>query len=264
MLKRKKKSVEAQHIPAKLPRHVAFIMDGNGRWASARLMPRVEGHRAGAKTVRMVVEESRRLGIRYVTLFAFSTENWKRPAGEVSALMELFVKYLSSEIELLTQNNIRLRVIGEISRLPQSVQESLAATIRATEGGTAMDLVLAVSYGGRAEIVEAARKIAREVAAGGLDPAQIDESTVAERLYAPDIPDPDLLVRTSNEHRISNFLLWQLAYAEIVMSPVLWPDFTKEEYLRCLCDYAGRERRFGQTNEQVAARETAATGVIAS
>lgn len=237
--------------PGVLPRHVAIIMDGNGRWAKSRFMPRVEGHRAGAKSVRMVVEESRKLGIRYVTLFAFSTENWHRPGEEVSSLMSLFLQYLESEVSLLLKNDIRLGAIGDLGRLPQKVRESLERCMEKTASCGSMDLILAISYGSRDEIVNAARLIAAEVKSGAVQPEEIDAAMFAGKLYAPSVPDPDLLIRTSDEFRISNFLLWQLAYAEIVVSPVLWPDFNAAEYTRCLREYAGRNRRFGLTEEQL-------------
>lgn len=227
-------------------------MDGNGRWAKRRFLPRVEGHRAGAKSVRMVVEESRRLGIRYLTLFAFSTENWQRPGDEVSALMRLFAQFLESELELMLRHDVRLRAIGDLSRLPEPVRESLERNMARTSAAKGMDLVLAISYGGREELVNACRGVAQQVASGSLEPGQISADHFRSALYAPDIPDPDLLIRTSDEFRISNFLLWQLAYSEIVVTPVLWPDFDHIEYQRCLQTYAGRERRFGLTEEQVA------------
>lgn len=232
------------------PTHVAIIMDGNGRWAKRRMLPRVEGHRAGAKTVRMVCEESRRLGIRYLTLYAFSSENWQRPKDEVSALMKLFTQYLESELETLLKNDIRLRSIGDREKLPSGVRELLELNEERTKNAKGMDLILALSYGGRDEIVHAVRSIASEVERGEIEPKEITASDVTRSLYAPEVPDPDLLIRTSNENRISNFLLWQLAYSEIVVSPVLWPDFSKEEYLRCLDEFAKRERRFGLTDEQ--------------
>lgn len=239
--------VLAPHIP----RHVAVIMDGNGRWAKKRFLPRVEGHRAGAKTVRMIVEESRKLGVRYLTLFAFSTENWQRPNDEVSSLMKLFAQYLDSELELMLKNDIRLRAIGDLKRLPTIVQDLLMRNAERTVNNKSMDLVLAVSYGGREELLNAVRSIATDVKSGKLEPADIDHAALVDRLYAPDLPDPDLLIRTSDESRISNFLLWQLAYSEIVVSPLLWPEFSKDEYHRCLKEFAGRTRRFGLTDEQV-------------
>lgn len=238
-------------VPAVLPKHVAIIMDGNGRWAKRRFLPRVEGHRNGAKSVRMVVEESRRLGIRYLTLFAFSTENWRRPQDEVGGLMQLFVQYLESELELLLKNGIRLRAMGDLSRLPPSVREILRRNEERTEQLDGMELILAVSYGGREEIVQATRKIAQAIAVGELAPESITEETFGHFLYLPDVPDPDLLIRTSDETRISNFLLWQLAYSEIVVSSTLWPDFSRDEYYRCLNVFAGRNRRFGLTQEQI-------------
>ena len=235
----------------KMPKHVAIIMDGNGRWARARGLPRVEGHRAGAKTVRMVVEESRRLGIRYLTLFCFSSENWLRPEAEVSALMSLFLRYLESEANLLIKNQVRLRAIGDMEKLPEAVRTSLENVIARTRAGGELDLILAISYGSRDEIVNAVRQIAEKSRAGILDPQKISAQTVVEHLYAPDVPDPDLLIRTSSELRISNFLLWQLAYSELVISPLLWPEFSKEEYHRCLNEFSGRNRRYGRTAEQV-------------
>lgn len=234
-----------------LPRHVAIIMDGNGRWAQTRRLPRVEGHRSGAKVVHMVVEECRRLGIRHLTLFAFSTENWNRPGAEVSSLMSLFRQYLDSELDKLLKNDIRLRAIGDIKRLPDFVRESLTRNEERTRHLTGMELILAVSYGGREEIASSMRRLAEQVQAGSLQPSEINEEMISRNLYAPDVPDPDLLIRTSDESRISNFLLWQLAYSEIVVSPVLWPDFSKEEFVRCLNVFASRDRRFGLTGEQI-------------
>ena len=226
-------------------------MDGNGRWAKKRFLPRVEGHRNGAKTVRMVVEESRRLGVRYLTLFTFSSENWDRPKEEVESLMKLFAQYLESELELLCTNGIRLRSIGEKSKLPLDVQEILARNEEATKDNTGMDLILAISYGGREEILNAVKQVALDVQAGTLSVDSLSERDFRNRLYAPDVPDPDLLIRTSAENRISNFLLWQLAYSEIVVTTALWPEFSKTEYHRCLNEFAGRERRFGKTSDQL-------------
>jgi len=226
-------------------------MDGNGRWARRRLLPRVEGHRAGAKSVRMVVEECRRLGIRHLTLFAFSTENWQRPRDEVSSLMRLFIQYLESEIDLLLRHDVRLRAMGALDRLPGEVRELLERAEERTKHLSGMDLILAVSYGGRDELVRAVRAIAMEVQKGLLTPEAVSESSIAQHLYLPEVPEPDLLIRTSDEHRISNFMLWQLAYTEIVVSPVLWPDFTRAELQRCLDVFASRERRFGLTEEQL-------------
>jgi undecaprenyl diphosphate synthase len=215
-------------------------------------MPRIEGHRAGAKTVRTIVEESRRLGIRYLTLFAFSTENWNRPAEEVSTLMKLFYSHLASELELMLKNDIRLRAIGDLSRLPNTVQQELLRVAEATSQNRGMDLILAVSYGSRTEILHAAKQLAVAVKSGKItDLEKVSEKDFANYLYTAEIPDPDLLIRTSNENRISNFLLWQLAYTEIVVSPLLWPEFSVAEYHRCLQEYAKRERRYGLTDEQI-------------
>jgi undecaprenyl diphosphate synthase len=239
-------------VPKVLPRHMAIIMDGNGRWAKKRFLPRLEGHRNGAKTVRMVVEEARRLGIRHLTLFAFSTENWRRPEEEVGGLMHLFVQHLESELELLLKNDIRLRAMGNLSKLPMPVRELLRRNEERTQHLTGMDLILAVSYGGRDELVQGFRKLGKAIQTGELNPESITEEMVSGSLYLPDVPDPDLLIRTSDETRISNFLLWQLAYAEIVVSPQLWPDFSRDELYRCLHVFAGRNRRFGLTQDQIA------------
>ena len=240
--------------PENMPKHIAIIMDGNGRWAKSRFLPRVEGHRQGAKTVRMVAEECRKLGVRYLTLYAFSSENWNRPRDEVSSLMKLFKQYLDSELEVLTKNGVRLRSIGDRSRLPDFIQESLARAEDASRDKDGMDLILAVSYGGRGEIVSAAQKVATAVKDGTLMPEQITEEIFARYLYAPDVPDPELLIRTSDENRISNFLLWQLAYSEIVLSPRFWPEFSREEFHRCIEEFSGRRRRFGLTDEQIEAQ----------
>ena len=234
-----------------VPKHIAIIMDGNGRWAKGRGLPRIEGHRQGAKTVRMVVEECRKIGVQHLTLFAFSTENWNRPGAEVTGLMKLFEQYLESELEKLLKNDIRLRAMGDLSKLPKGVRGLLERNQERTKDLTGMELILAVSYGGRDEITNAAKQIAEKIKSGELDPSQITEKVFAENLYLSDLPDPDLLIRTSDENRISNFLLWQLAYSEIVVTPVLWPDFSKEEFFKCLEIYSRRSRRFGLTEEQI-------------
>lgn len=234
-----------------IPEHVAIIMDGNGRWAKDHHLPRVEGHRQGAKTVRMVVEESRRLGIRYLTLFTFSSENWNRPPEEVSTLMKLFRHYLEREIKDLSKNGIRLRAIGDLDRLPDYVKESLQNAVDQTANNDGLVLVLAVSYGGRDELLHAMRKIADQAKQGKLTPQELDLNSVRQFFYAPDIPDIDLLIRTSGENRISNFMLWQLAYSEIVVNSVFWPDFSKEDYIASLTEFAKRNRRFGRTQEQI-------------
>jgi len=231
--------------PEKLPKHVAIIMDGNGRWAKQRLMNRVRGHEKGADTVRTIVTASREIGIEFLTLYAFSTENWRRSAAEVSALMMLLKRFLVSERDLMMRNDIRLNTIGEIERLPEDVRETLAETLRLTAENRSMVLTLALSYGGRAEILRMVASIARDVRDGVLDAASIDEGLIADRLYTRTMPDPDLLIRTSGEMRISNFLLWQIAYSELAITPTLWPDFDREEYISILQDYQRRERRFG-------------------
>lgn len=228
-----------------IPTHVAIIMDGNGRWAEKRLLNRIKGHEKGSQAVRTAVRTCRKLGIRYLTLYAFSTENWKRPKSEVDALMSLLTRFLKSEKPELIENNIRLRVIGQISRLPAKVQDSLHETMTATRELTGMDLILALSYGARAEIVEMAQRLAQKIQRRQIEPESITADLVAKHLYTRDIPDPDLLIRTSGEMRISNFLLWQIAYSEIFVTPTLWPDFSKEELLQILNDYQHRERRFG-------------------
>jgi len=233
---------------AAMPSHVAIIMDGNGRWAKKRMLNRVRGHEKGADTVRMVVRASRELGIPVLTLYAFSTENWQRPAAEINALMTLLKRFLKSEQAEMLENNVRLNAIGEIDRLPAAVRKLLLDTMRATEGNTGLLLNLALSYGARSELVRMARMLASAAADGKLPPAAIDEAMVSSHLYTRNIPDPDLLIRTSGEKRISNFLLWQIAYAELYISDTLWPDFSREEYVRILKDYQGRERRYGKVD----------------
>jgi undecaprenyl diphosphate synthase len=227
------------------PVHVAIIMDGNGRWAKAQGLPRTAGHKRGAEAVRRTVECAREMGVSYLTLYAFSSENWKRPAGEVTDLMGLLRLYLRNEVKALNKNGIRLRVIGDRSRLGADIVALIEDSEAKTAGNTAMTLVLALSYGGRQEIVEAARRLAAEAASGRIDPAAIDEDALAGRLFTAGIPDPDLLIRTSGEKRISNFLLWQCAYAEMVFLDVLWPDFGRAEMEAAIRDFHGRERRYG-------------------
>ena len=234
-----------QHLK-NLPRHVAIIMDGNGRWAQQRKLSRIEGHRAGAESVRAMVRACGELGIEYLTLYAFSIENWNRPRAEVTALMHLLEFYLKQEIPELNKNNVRLTSIGRIRELPESGQKQLQRSIDALSKNTGLTLVLALSYGGRAEIVDAVREITREVKAGRLDVADIDEKVIGNHLYTRSIPDPDLLIRTSGEMRVSNFLLWQISYAEIYVTDTLWPDFRKEAFLKALEDYSRRHRRFGR------------------
>lgn len=235
--------------PERLPRHVAIIMDGNGRWAQRRGLSRVRGHREGKESVRAVVEKARRLGLDYLTLFAFSTENWSRPRQEVQALMGLLKRYLRTELRKMMENEIRLRAIGDISRLPVEVQRLLVSDIEATKTNKGMNVLLAVSYGGRDDIVRAARALAVEARDGKLDPAAIDEKLFAAHLTTADVPEPDLLIRTGGEMRISNFFLWQAAYSEIYVTETLWPDFREEQFVEALAHYQRRERRFGQVGE---------------
>jgi undecaprenyl diphosphate synthase len=231
--------------PEGLPRHVAIIMDGNGRWARQRGLPRVEGHRAGIRAVRESVESATRLELEALTLFAFSTENWKRPRWEVRTLMGLLKEYLRRELNLLIENNIRFRPIGRIGELEQEIQDGLGRAVEATAKNSGLLFQIALNYSGRAELVDACRSVARAVASGALAAENVDEACVAAHLATAAVPDPDLLIRTSGELRISNFLLWQLAYTEIHITPVLWPDFTTVDLLRAIADFAGRERRFG-------------------
>jgi len=234
----------------RLPRHVAVIMDGNGRWARQRHLPRVEGHRAGASAVRETVETAARLRLDALTLYAFSTENWKRPKAEVSTLFALLKEFLKREFRSLVENDIRFRVVGRPDGLDPSVRSALATALEATASCRGMVFSVALNYSGRAEIADAARALARDAAAGRLDPESIDEDAVARRLYTADLPDPDLLIRTSGELRISNFLLWQIAYSEIHVTPVLWPDFRRRHLLEALLDYQRRERRYGGVTEE--------------
>lgn len=237
--------------PKRLPRHVAIIMDGNGRWARARGLPRIEGHRRGKDAVRAVVETARRLGIPFLSLYAFSSENWNRPQEEVDALMGLLRRYLATELRKMMRNQVRLLAIGNLERLPRSVQEALRRNVEATRHNTGMTVVLAVSYGGREEIASAMRAMAREVRRGNLEPDDIDENVISSHLSTAGVPDPDLLIRTSGEMRVSNFLLWQIAYSELLVTPTLWPDFGEAEFVAALSHYQGRERRFGRTPEQI-------------
>jgi len=230
---------------ASLPRHVAVIMDGNGRWAKQRHLPRIEGHRAGAESARTIIRTAGELGIKYLTLYAFSVENWNRPKDEVDALMKYLVHYLKTETPELNKSNVRLQVIGQIYRLPEAVQEHLRKSIATLSRNNGLTLIMALSYGGRTEIVEAVRSIAAKVKAGELDPADITEQVFAQNLYTRNLPDPDLLIRTSGEMRVSNFLLWQISYAELVVTQTLWPDFRKAQFYDALEEYARRHRRFG-------------------
>lgn len=229
----------------KIPRHIAVIMDGNGRWARERGLPRIEGHRRGSEAVRACTAACLEAGVPYLTLYAFSKENWRRPADEVGALMILLDRFLAERTAEIMERNIRLRAIGHLQDLPDNARRRLEDAIARSAGNTALTLTLALSYGARTEIADAARQLAREAKAGTLDPERIDEEAVASRLYTSGVPDPDLLVRTSGEMRISNFLLWQISYAEIVVTPKLWPDFAKEDLFAAMQEYARRHRRYG-------------------
>ncbi len=237
----------------RLPRHVAIIMDGNGRWAKQRGKPRVEGHRAGIASVREAVETCARLEIDALTLYAFSVENWKRPRFEVVTLMTLLKEYLRRELSTLVENDIRFRVVGRMNELDPSVQKELSRALAATSNCRGMVFNIALNYGGRTEIVDACRSLAQDVAAGRLTPEQIDEETLGSRLGTAGLPDPDLLIRTSGEMRVSNFLLWQIAYAEIWVTPTLWPDFRRRDLYEAILAYQGRERRFGGVSESTGA-----------
>ena len=247
---------------APLPRHVAIIMDGNGRWAELRGRPRFEGHAFGARSVREIVTAARELGgIEALTLYAFSVQNWGRPDDEVERLMSLLLDYLVSERDTLMRNGIRLQGIGQVERLPASVVASLRGLEADTRGNSAMTLTLALSYGGREEIVEACRALAARVAAGALAPDAIDEAVVEAEMFTRELPPLDLLIRTSGEMRLSNFLLWQAAYAELVVTDTLWPDFDRAELERCLEAYRRRQRRYGKTQAQVAGPPAAALSI---
>jgi len=253
-------------IPEKLPRHVAIIMDGNGRWAKARGVSRIAGHRAGVKPIRMVVTTAREIGVKFLTLFAFSTENKKRPKREVEALFILLKTFLIKERKEMIKNKVSLKVIGDIEWFPEFVQEEIRKTVAETnrgftpylpttkggspgQEGSGLTLILALNYGGRQDIVQACRCIAKEIQGHKIIPSEIDEKAFASYLYTRDLPDPDLLIRSSNEYRISNFLLWQLSYAEIWITPVLWPDFSKKDFLEALIVYQNRHRRFGMASK---------------
>jgi len=232
----------------RVPRHVAVIMDGNGRWASGRGLPRHAGHWEGMKAVREAVEGACAAGVEILTLFAFSTENWKRPQSEIDALMQLLCAYAESEHEELAGHGVEVRVLGEVSRLDSAAREAVGLMENATRGGAVLRLNLMVSYGGREEIVRAVRRLAEQVRGRRLDPQAIGADTVEQMLFTRGLPDPDLLIRTSGELRISNFLLWQLAYTEFHVAPVLWPDFTREDLFAAILDYQHRERRFGRVS----------------
>ena len=244
-------SLKAQINTHKLPTHIAIIMDGNGRWAKQRGLDRIFGHQQGVNAVRNVIEASAELGIKYLTLYAFSTENWGRPDEEVNALMNIMIQSLNKETDTLLKNNIRMLTIGDTGRLSDDVRERLNESINLTSGCTGLNLIIAISYSSRWEILEAAKQISTQVKSGKLGIDQIDEQAFENFLSTKGIPDPDLMIRTSGEKRISNFLLWQMAYTELYISEILWPDFSKEHLYEAIIDYQKRERRFGRTSEQI-------------
>jgi undecaprenyl diphosphate synthase len=240
-----------QIIDEKLPLHVAIIMDGNGRWAQQRGLDRVFGHQQGVVALREVIETAAELRIKYLTLYAFSTENWGRPDDEINALMGIMVQSLNNETETLLKNNIRLKAIGDVNRLASDVRERLSETLKITSECTGLTLLVALSYSSRWEITEAARKISEEIICGKLNPSEINEFNFGKYLTTCGVPDPELMIRTSGELRISNFLLWQMAYTELYFTDILWPDFGKDDFYRAIIDFQRRERRFGKTSEQV-------------
>jgi len=238
-------AVLLQRDPGPPPVHVAIIMDGNGRWARARGLPRTAGHKRGAEAVKTAAESAAQLGVQYLTLFGFSSENWKRPRAEISDLMGLLRYYLQNELDYLCKQGVRLRVIGERKRLAPDIVDLIESAERQTAGNCRLTLIIALSYGSRAEIADASRRLAERAAAGLLRPTDIDEGMLSENLYTADVPDPDLLIRTSGEQRISNFLLWQLAYAELIFLDTPWPDFSREDFTEALREFRRRERRYG-------------------
>ena len=244
-------SLKDQIDTTKLPKHIAVIMDGNGRWAGRLGKTRIFGHTNGVKSVREVSEACAELGIEYLTLYAFSTENWTRPQTEVSALMSLLLKTIKVELKTLLKNDIRLRVIGDVSSLPRSVVAELNEAMEKTKSNKKMNTILALSYSGKSEITHAVKEIANKLQRGEIAATDINESLISDNLYTAGIPDPELLIRTSGEKRVSNFMLWQLAYAEYYFTDVMWPDFNKEELYKAIIDFQSRERRFGKTSEQL-------------
>ena len=238
--------------PKKLPEHVAIIMDGNGRWAKKRALNRIRGHEEGAESVREIVRASREIGIRWLTLYAFSEENWRRPNYEIKALMTLLRRFLKSEVDEMLNNGVRLQAIGKTFKLPENVRRELETIVTKTSHNKDLILTLALSYGGRQEILDTVKKITKNLESGDISSEDINEKLISENLYTAGMPDPDLLIRTSSEYRVSNFLLWQIAYAEMYFTPTLWPEFRKKDYLKAIEAYQMRERRFGATGEQLA------------
>lgn len=251
MLYKLKMSFKDKINPSKLPQHIAVIMDGNGRWAKQKGEERIYGHENGVKSVRETVEAAAELGVKYLTLYAFSTENWNRPQEEVIALMQLLVHTISAETVTLNKNNIRLQAIGDLKSLPTDCYTELQEAIKKTASNTRTTLVLALSYSSRWELIHAVQQIAQKIQTKELSPSGIDEQTINAHLCTAEMPEPELMIRTSGEHRISNFLLWQLAYAELYFTDKLWPDFRKEDFYEAIVDYQNRERRFGKTSEQL-------------
>jgi undecaprenyl diphosphate synthase len=245
------KELKSEIIKNNVPNHIAIIMDGNGRWAKLKNKPRVFGHKNGVNSVKEVIEGCGEIGVKFLTLYAFSTENWNRPALEVKTLMTLLVSSLKKELKSLQKNNIRLITLGNINDLPKNVQKELKEVIKKTENNTALTLSLALSYGSRDEIVNVIKNISKKVVNNEINIEEIDENIINNHLYTFSLPDVDLLIRTSGEKRISNFLLWQIAYAELHFTKVLWPDFKKENLYNAILDYQNRERRFGKTSEQI-------------
>ena len=241
---------------SQIPKHIAIIMDGNGRWANERHLPRHEGHRHGVERLREIIESSSEIGIKYLTLYAFSKENWSRPKDEVNFLMKLLSSYLDAELRELQKQNIRFRMIGRLSDLPFDVQKRIKRNIDATKDNTGLTLSLALSYSGRGEIIDAVKAIAEEVSSGKITPSEIDEKLFSNFLYTKGMPDPDLLIRTSGELRVSNFMLWQISYAEIYITEKYWPDFGKEDLLQAIETYKTRERRFGNANDLIATKNS--------
>ena len=239
--KRVKTEIDLNNIP----RHVAFIMDGNGRWAKKRGMPRLVGHNAGTETLKRIVKESQRLGVEYITFYAFSTENWKRPSEEVNGLMDILVKFLKSEIDEIHENKVKISILGDISRLPNFARTQVEYALEKTKDNPGMHFNIALNYGSRDEIVRATKRIAESIQNGSLAIEDITENTISENLYTAHMPDPDLLIRTSGEIRLSNFMLWQLAYSEMKFLDIFWPDFNEESYRKALADYQTRNRRYG-------------------
>jgi len=242
---------KAELMKSRLPEHVAIIMDGNGRWAKKRKLPRIKGHRAGIETVRKVVRLAGELGIGYMTLYTFSSENWRRPFGEIMGIMKLLAETLKNEIDELNRNHVKIKTIGDISVLPKKNRNALAEAVEITSLNDGLTLILALNYGGRDEIVRAVEKIAYKIKSGALKHDEIDPSVIESCLYTAGIPDPDLLIRTSGEFRLSNFLLWQLAYTELWITDVMWPDFTESDFCDALESFAKRERRFGKISQQI-------------